>query len=153
MTTSRKSHAKDKKAGGEQDLADLKFRYDLLTNELFHLREFVSLVDYDPTHFNDSESFQKFLRETHLSLEERGENFTDDVAKKGTYGDLTRRRRNLRTSTVVSSETTNEKKGDIELKLESIAPLVRNKCEELKYKLSDHSNRKSMVPQKDQYSI
>lgn len=148
MTTSRKSHAKDKKAGGEQDLADLKFRYDLLTNELFHLREFVSLVDYDPTHFNDSESFQKFLRETHLSLEERGENFTDDVAKKGTYGDLTRRRRNLRTSTVVSSETTNEKKGDIELKLESIAPLVRNKCEELKYKLSDHSNRKSMVPQK-----
>lgn len=74
MTTSRKSHAKDKKAGGEQDLADLKFRYDLLTNELFHLREFVSLVDYDPTHFNDSESFQKFLKETHLSLEERGEN-------------------------------------------------------------------------------
>ncbi|QHS72527.1 chromatin-remodeling protein SWR1 [Saccharomyces paradoxus] len=148
MTTSRKSHTKDKKASGEQDLADLKFKYDLLTNELFHLREFVSLIDYDPTHFNDSESFQKFLKDTHLLLEEGAETSANDVIKKSTNGDLTRRRRNLRTSTVVSSETTNDKKGDIEQKLESIAPLVRNKCQELKYRLKDYSNTKSLVPQK-----
>ena len=68
--------------------------------------------------------------------------------RKNTKSDLNRRRRNLRTSTVVSSDTTNEKKGDIELKLEAIAPLVRKKCEELKYRLNDYSNTKTLVPQK-----
>ncbi|EJS42296.1 swr1p [Saccharomyces arboricola H-6] len=148
MTTSRKSHTKDRKVDSEQDLADLKFKYDLLTNELFHLREFISLVDYDPTHFNDTESFQKFLKDTHLSLEKGGVESVNGLTKPSTSGELTRRRRNLRTSTVVSSGTTNDKKGDIELKLEDIAPLVRNRFEELRNKLNGHSDMKSMVPQK-----
>ena len=148
MTTSRKSHTKGSKVDGEQDLADLKFKYDLLTNELFHLREFISLVDYDPTHFNDTESFQKFLEDTHLSLEEGREEPTSGLKDTMVTANHTHRRRNLRTSTVVSSDATNEKKDDIELKLETIAPLVRNKCEELKSKLNDHSSTKYMVPQK-----
>lgn len=136
MTISRKSHKKDRKVDGGQDLADLKFKYDLLTNELFHLREFISLVDYDPTHFNDTESFQKFLQDTHLSLEDGEEEPVNDLilTKKSTNGEHTRRRRNLRTSTIVGSDTTNYKTDDIELKLENIAPLVRNKCEKLKKK-------------------
>ncbi|KOH01161.1 chromatin-remodeling protein SWR1 [Saccharomyces eubayanus] len=148
MTTSRKSHTKGSKVDGEQDLADLKFKYDLLTNELFHLREFISLVDYDPTHFNDSESFHKFLKDTHLSLEEGREEPTNGLEDTIIAANLTHRRRNLRTSTVVSSDAINEKKDDIELKLETIAPLVRNKCEELKSKLNDNSSIKHVVPQK-----
>lgn len=150
MTISRKSHKKDRKVDGGQDLADLKFKYDLLTNELFHLREFISLVDYDPTHFNDTESFQKFLQDTHLSLEDGEEEPVNDLilTKKSTNGEHTRRRRNLRTSTIVGSDTTNYKTDDIELKLENIAPLVRNKCEKLKKKLNDHSSTNTAVPQK-----
>ncbi|CAI4058914.1 chromatin-remodeling protein SWR1 SKDI_04G5460 [Saccharomyces kudriavzevii IFO 1802] len=150
MTISRKSHKKDRKVDGGQDLADLKFKYDLLTNELFHLREFISLVDYDPTHFNDTESFQKFLQDTHLSLEDGEEEPVNDLilTKKSTNGEHARRRRNLRTSTIVGSDTTNYKTDDIELKLENIAPLVRNKCEKLKKKLNDHSSTNTAVPQK-----
>ncbi|KAK5782154.1 hypothetical protein RI543_000078 [Arxiozyma heterogenica] len=52
-------------------LIDSKIRYDLLTNELFHLKEYVSLVGFDPLHSNDNNmTFQKFLKAEGFSLDE-----------------------------------------------------------------------------------
>lgn len=52
-------------------LIDSKVRYDLLTNELFHLKEYVSLVGFDPLHSNENNvTFQNFLKAEGFSLDE-----------------------------------------------------------------------------------
>ncbi|AAS52229.2 ADR309Wp [Eremothecium gossypii ATCC 10895] len=56
------------KANGAEQLADWKFQYDLLTNELFHLHEFTSLLEFDPAFRHESDSFARFLADKHLEL-------------------------------------------------------------------------------------
>ena len=80
-------------------LADLKFKYDLLSNELFHLREFVSLLEFDPALKNDMESFQKFLTKRGLNFDEGDALSFDDSGSSDKVGRLTRR--SFRTSTIL----------------------------------------------------
>ena len=80
-------------------LADLKFKYDLLTNELFHLKEFVSLLEFDPVLKNDMESFQRFLTRQGLNLDE-GDGLLFDGSGSSDKVDRLRRR-SFRTSTIL----------------------------------------------------
>lgn len=48
------------------ELADLKYRFDVLSNELFHLKEYISLIDHNPKLNNETESYGKFLMRENL---------------------------------------------------------------------------------------
>ncbi|SCU83656.1 LAMI_0C04060g1_1 [Lachancea mirantina] len=52
----------------DEELAEIKFKYELLVNELFHLKEFTSLLEYDPSYRNSSASFDSFLSRSKLDM-------------------------------------------------------------------------------------
>ncbi|SCU95902.1 LAME_0F14004g1_1 [Lachancea meyersii CBS 8951] len=54
--------------GHEEQVAELKFNYDLLINELYHLKEYTSLVEFDPYFRNSSESFDHFVKSSSLAF-------------------------------------------------------------------------------------
>ncbi|GAV51738.1 hypothetical protein ZYGR_0AF02090 [Zygosaccharomyces rouxii] len=109
------------------NLAQLKFEYDLLSNELFHLKEYISLVEFDPCYVNDSESYHRFIQDQGLSLED----ITSQDRKKPSV-ELPVRRRNLRAATVGggSGSSTSPENG-VGSWLKEVEALVRDKYEEL----------------------
>lgn len=116
-------------------LAQLKFDYELLTNELFHLKEFMSLVEFDPSYENDSESYKRFLVDGKLSLESLGgqEDENEDQANNGRV-----RRRQLRASTTTPAG--NEDVNSIVWA--EIEPVVRAKYNDLKSALQGDRHMK-----------
>ncbi|CDO96353.1 unnamed protein product [Kluyveromyces dobzhanskii CBS 2104] len=85
-----------------RQLAETRFEYELLTNELFHLYEFASLVDYDPLFRNSSDSFKSFLAERGLDVESNvGE---DDLKESNASRRLKRRR-----TSAAKKESTSDK--------------------------------------------
>ncbi|CCE62864.1 hypothetical protein TPHA_0D02260 [Tetrapisispora phaffii CBS 4417] len=49
-------------------LAQLAYEYEVLCNELFHLKEYISLLEFDPSYRNSSNSYDTFIKENDLSL-------------------------------------------------------------------------------------
>lgn len=113
------SNGKKKGMGAKQreKLAQLRFDYELLANELFHLKEFTSLVEFDPSYENDSESYKRFLTEENLSLEVREDENGGRV-----------RRRQLRASTTTPAGNEDGKS----VIWAEIEPMVRAKYNSLK---------------------
>ncbi|AMD19772.1 HCL379Wp [Eremothecium sinecaudum] len=73
--------------GSQSDqLATWYYEYDLLTNELFHLHEFTSLLEFDPAYRNESDAFRVFLEDCKLSLnvadDERDANIEESNAAR-----------------------------------------------------------------------
>ncbi|EDO18657.1 hypothetical protein Kpol_1055p13 [Vanderwaltozyma polyspora DSM 70294] len=117
-------------------LAEDSFQYNLLVNELFYLREFVSLIEFDPAHRNDSENFDRFLKDNKLSLDdldEVGELSKDTANDKTDSIPAVRKKRNLRGTTTSSSNGTNVRPSDgIEKSwLNDINQIVDEKYDEL----------------------
>lgn len=132
---------KDKTARRLETLAQLKFDYELLASELFHLKEFMSLVEFDPSYENDGEGYKRFLEDSNLSL---------DNLQPGQDGSIDRedsgmrrvRKRQLRASTTAENGNSSTWP-DIEHK-------VRAKYDELKSMLENNGRlpiNGSMVPQ------
>lgn len=113
------------------NLAQLKFEYDLLTNELFHLEEYISLVEFDPCYVNDSESHYRFIQDHGLSLEN-----VNLQQGKGPSNDVPMRRRNLRAATASGGTSTSNPKNDSGLLLKEVEPIVRDKYGELREQLN-----------------
>lgn len=115
-------------------LIDSKLRYDLLTNELFHLKEYVSLVEFDPLHSNENNmTFQNFLKAEGFSLDEikyivqeeespnNQRHASEDFSKTSNKDNHTtnrngngrvRRIRNLRASSLPPTNNTSNNKSD-----------------------------------------
>lgn len=104
-------------------LADLRFEYELLTNELFHLVQFTSLVDFDPVYQNESESFRDFLSARGLNVANL-EN-QDDLKESNASRRMKRRRQ-------LTADDTNGK-GKV---WESVLPIVEEKYDELSVRFS-----------------
>lgn len=102
-----KVNGKNKKAPVKklEQLANFKYKYDLLTNELFHLKEFMSLIEFDPSYCNDNENYRRFLQDEDLTLEsiQPPQNTSNDYSleenPKRSKMDGPVRRRQLRGST------------------------------------------------------
>lgn len=103
----------------EEQLADLRFKYELLINELFHLKEFTSLVEFDPSFRNSSESFNSFVMKSGLALTSTdGESISESNAT-----------RRIRKRSVRSERSSYEER------IKSLDPLVDEKYKELQYRL------------------
>lgn len=133
-------------------LIDNKVRYDLLTNELFHLKEYVSLVEFDPCRSNEKNvTFKNFLKDEGFSLDEIKDIDQGDVSSNshqqaneepnGSKNDnrKIRRIRNLRASSIPQknnnsnskNNTNKDKTKDLIYKLERIQPLVTERLSEI----------------------
>lgn len=119
-------------------LVDKKLQYDLLTNELFHLKEYVSLIDFDPSRSNENnDTFHDFLQEEGLTLlndhkiQEKlsNKNISTEPLSNESNGRI--RRRQLRASSVPVTNGSNESMNDIKLELEKIQPLVNERINRL----------------------
>ncbi|KAH9198740.1 SNF2 family N-terminal domain-containing protein [Zygosaccharomyces rouxii] len=108
------------------NLAQLKFEYDLLSNELFHLKEYISLVEFDPSYVNDTESYNRFIQDQGLSLE----NVHLQNHKEPSV-DIPVRRRNLRAATAVGGGSSSSPENGVGSWLKEVETLVRDKYEEL----------------------
>lgn len=126
-----------------EKLAELKYNYDLLTNELFHLKEFMSLIEFDPSYSNDTESYQRFLQDEGLLLDamqphHNSNNTNGDLrGKKETNGV---RRRQLRGSTTTETDSS--------LWLE-VEPIVRAKYNDLKSSFEVNGTKRQQVASKN----
>lgn len=107
-----------------RQLAKTRLEYELLTNELFHLWEFTSLVEYDPLFRNTSNSFKTFLQERGLDVESSLEQ--DDMKESNASRRL--KRRNVISGTADSSSDKNNIWGQV-------MPLVDQEYSELQEKL------------------
>ena len=112
----------------EEQLAELKLNYDLLINELFHLLEFTSLVEFDPCFRNNSDSFYHFINTNGLGLNQTEEHDNNDTSASRRI-----RRRNIRGKPASDDDI-----------LKKISPLVDKKYEELKLRLSDNKGKKAI---------
>ncbi|SCU82147.1 LANO_0B05248g1_1 [Lachancea nothofagi CBS 11611] len=63
----------------DEQIAELKFNYDVLINELYHLKEYTSLVEFDPCLRNSSESFEHFVKSGNLDISKANSNDEDDA--------------------------------------------------------------------------
>ena len=86
-------------------LADLKFQFDLLSNELFHLKQYVSLVEFDPAYRNETESFHRFLKNEQLNID--ASSFMKENYNENKVDSETARRRGyqLRASSTLKDES------------------------------------------------
>lgn len=122
-----------------ETLAQLKFDYEILTSELFHLKEFMSLVEFDPTRENDSEGYKRFLEDNNLGLEnlqsqQDGSSDVNDPSMRKV------RRRQLRASTTAENGGGNP--------WADVQPRVRAKYDDLKNTLESSGYLKGRLPLK-----
>lgn len=85
-----------------EKLVDLKHKFDLLANELFQLKEYISLIEFDPAARNDTESFQRFLEREKLTIIE-GDISKSDPNSRNTTSIRRSHRHQLRTTSVIPS--------------------------------------------------
>ncbi|KAG0668333.1 swr1 complex component [Maudiozyma exigua] len=90
-----------------EKLVDLKYEFDLLTNELFQLKEYISLIEFDPTVRNDTDSFERFLESEKLTIIE-GDISKTDPNSKSTPSVRRSHRHQLRATSVVPSSADNK---------------------------------------------
>lgn len=119
------------------NLAQLKFEYDLLSNELFHLKEYISLVEFDPCYVNDSESYKRFIQNEGLSLD----NINLQTSENSSV-DLPVRRRNLRASTAGGSGSNTNSENGVGAWIKEVDSLVRDKYETLNEQFDSSKNGK-----------
>lgn len=134
-------------------LVDKKLQYDLLTNELFHLKEYVSLIDFDPSRSNENnDTFHDFLQEEGLTLFNdhkilepmSTKNIPTEPLSDKSNGRI--RRRQLRASSVPvtnGNNDSNDSMKDMKLELEKIQPLVNERMNRL---VSSPTNDKKFTP-------
>lgn len=80
----------------DNELLNWKLEYDLLTNELFHLVQFTSLYEFDPLYRNNETlSFQNFITERHLDLQDDNNYNDQELDKSNEYRRLKKRKRGL----------------------------------------------------------
>lgn len=125
-----------------EKLSLLKFHYDLLSNELFHLKEFMSMIEFDPCYSNDTESYQRFLREENLALDtlqpkEDGGSIKLSETNNGI------RRRHLRASTAAPKSVQSAAKDDSTQWINKLEPFVRAQYEKLEMRLESEQSRAS----------
>ncbi|QLQ80691.1 hypothetical protein HG537_0E00440 [Torulaspora globosa] len=133
-TTMSKAKKKSISSKKVERLAQLRFEYELLANELFHLKEFMSLVEFDPSYENESESYRRFLVDDGVSL--------GSVEESGD-GNGRVRRRQLRASTTT---TVNEEGNGVVWA--EVEPVVKAKYAELKRALEGGHVKRDQVPMK-----
>ncbi|SCU98496.1 LAFA_0G18294g1_1 [Lachancea sp. 'fantastica'] len=114
----------------EEQVAELKFNYDLLINELYHLKEYTSLVEFDPCFRNSSDSFEHFVKSSGLGLPSADSREIEDVKDSRRI-----RRRQTRSEPLVATENgwgpnveglVDERYKELECKLEN-KPYKRKK--------------------------
>lgn len=116
-------------------LVDLKYRFDLLSNELFHLKEYISLIEFDPTHKNETDSFNKFLNREHLSINENNE---EEIPSTDGSRGIRVRRHQLRTKSSHSTNATNDSSTNTP-SIEELEILVQDKYKELQSGLKSYN--------------
>ncbi|CCK69629.1 chromatin-remodeling protein SWR1 KNAG_0C05310 [Huiozyma naganishii CBS 8797] len=145
----------DAEQHGEEVVVQKKFEYDLLTNELFHLKEYISLVDFDPGNSHESsDSFGVFLRQTNLALDDAVADGLPEDGAAGSQNGLDsnttpRRRRQLRASSTAkdSDDTVRDSSaGGVTAKLAKLRPLVQERYEQLAQRLSLSGSGKREAP-------
>lgn len=112
-------------------LKDLLLQFELMTNELFHLKEYVSLIDYDPLERNNSELFQGFLRDNDLILEDVLLNSNQESGTANSEDTTKVRRRQLRNRNATEVDISCMEKLH---KFKEIDPLVNLEFEKLRSK-------------------
>ncbi|CCH58131.1 hypothetical protein TBLA_0A03310 [Henningerozyma blattae CBS 6284] len=126
----------------QQRLTDLKLEYDLLSNELFHLKEFISLAEFNPLFENESENFKRFIKDNNLDLNSLNIDRLDEKdSKQIENSDQKPIRRNLRASSTRSLLQENSKKDLTEDSdwLREIAPLVKKRYAQLNLNLKKNN--------------
>lgn len=137
-----KANGKSKELAAKklEKLSLLKFHYDLLSNELFHLKEFMSTIEFDPCYSNDTESYQRFLREENLTLNTLQPNENGGSIKAADANNGLRRRQ-LRASTAAPKSAESAAKDDSTQWLNEVEPFVRAEYEKLEMRLEDGQSR------------
>ncbi|SMN19704.1 similar to Saccharomyces cerevisiae YDR334W SWR1 Swi2/Snf2-related ATPase that is the structural component of the SWR1 complex [Maudiozyma saulgeensis] len=105
-------------------LVDLKYKFDVLTNELFYLKDYVSLIEYDPRQKNDTDSYDRFLERENIMIIE------GDIGTLTTRGNRGNNRRSYRHQLRASSVTpsgSSESLAKSSRGLDSIDQLVQQK--------------------------
>ncbi|CCD24111.1 chromatin-remodeling protein SWR1 NDAI_0C04510 [Naumovozyma dairenensis CBS 421] len=162
MTKQRKDNKQNPKKKYEL-VADLKFKHDLLTNELFHLQKFISLVEFDPSYSNESESYKEFIDKNGLALEiteingkiADGPNNIDGNTQTGKNTKI--RRRQLR-DTTLSKDPKLTTTSQVHLSainiLDEIEPLVQERYRQLEnsFKTKDNSKVEHVIVKKEKTS-
>ncbi|CEP62348.1 chromatin-remodeling protein SWR1 LALA0_S05e03620g [Lachancea lanzarotensis] len=122
--------------GNEEVVAELKFNYDLLINELYHLKEYTSLVEFDPCFRNSSDSFDHFVKSSGMTFP-RAETKNIEDAK-----DSRRiRRRHTRSEPQVAAEKSSSGS--------NVEFLVEERYKELECKLDNKPYKRKTIVKKE----
>ncbi|CAB4253786.1 similar to Saccharomyces cerevisiae YDR334W SWR1 Swi2/Snf2-related ATPase that is the structural component of the SWR1 complex [Maudiozyma barnettii] len=93
MTTEKNKVDNDKKLSNDDKfikLVDLKYKFDILANELFYLKDYISLIEFDPRQRNDTDSYDRFLERENIRIIE------GDIGTSATRGNRGSNRRSHR---------------------------------------------------------
>lgn len=160
-----KTESENNKDSNLDILVDKKLQYDLLTKELFYLKEYVTLIDFDPSHsYENNDTFHEFLTEEGLTIsndikiqEISSENTSTEPLSNASNGRI--RRRHLRASSLPATNGINKSNNindkdndndsikDLNLELEKIQPFVNERMERLK--VSDTDSKLIPLPKKN----
>lgn len=137
----KKLNGKDNRQSKIEKLSELKLRHDQLTNELYHLHEYISLVEYDPFYIPNSENYERLLEEKDVTwgsiFQEKKQLHNENSGKK-----VRRSVRHLRdsgSSTINELDTMSE--NDINL-LKEVDILAKQKLQDLKLQFSNSHIKK-----------
>ncbi|SCU91748.1 LADA_0F11782g1_1 [Lachancea dasiensis] len=131
----------------EEHIAELKFKYDLLINELYHLKEYTSLVEYDPCFRNASESFEHFVQSSNLALLKSD---PQDAAEDGNAARRVRRRQ-TRSEPPISASASFDP--DVEFLVNERYNELESRMENKPYKRQRLMKREPEVPKKQKLDI
>lgn len=128
----------------DEQIADLKFNYEVLINELFHLKEFTSLVEYDPCFRNSSESFEHFVKTSGLGLSKPAIDAVEDASASRRV-----RRRQSRRETIPEASCSEPVEGLIDERFHELECQMTNK----KYKRQSPAIRELSAPKKRKAAV
>lgn len=138
--------SKNSRLNSLRKLSDLKYEHDKLTNELFHLKEFVSLVEFDPLYRETSENFNRFIQENNLEWNKlyKSKETDQDVHEKLEDKTVRRPTRHLRENTTgASKDDLTQAQKDIQNQVDFF---VDQKYDELKKKyILNMDKKKSLI--------
>ncbi|KAL3239672.1 chromatin-remodeling protein SWR1 [Nakaseomyces bracarensis] len=145
--TKNPKNSNDQRTRALQQLTELKYEHDILTNELYHLKEFVSLVEFDPLYRESSESYNRFINENNLDwnkLFSNSEEGEDKLEEENTKRKVRKSTRQLRENGTDLEELTDAQK-NLKVKLDA---LVDQKYDDMRKKYVNPPIDKKRPPTK-----